>query len=199
MIESVVIKEVLKAFITLFVIMDPIGVLPIFLGLVKGVPQETVKTQVRNAIFVTSILVIIFIFAGLKVFNFFNIDLTDIRIAGGLILLILGIFYVLGIGINFRGDGNDISVPIGTPLLVGPGVITTLIILVGETGMLNTLVASVLAVFVTFLILNSGSRIYAILGNQWTEIISRIMGIVLAAIAVGYIKEGVIDILIKVI
>ena len=195
MISEIMIKEVIQSFILLFVIMDPIGVLPIFLGLVKGMPKKVIKKQVGNAVFVACILMVIFILFGIKVLEFFQIGVVDIKIAGGIILLILGILYVIGAGINYTKDGNDISVPIGTPLLVGPGTITTLIILVGTNGILVTLIAAMLAITVTAIILGSSSGIYKILGKQWTNVISRIMGIILSALAVSFIKDGVVEIL----
>tara|TARA_Y100000310_G_scaffold264852_1_gene275642 strand:+ start:173 stop:778 length:606 start_codon:yes stop_codon:yes gene_type:complete len=189
-------KEVLKAFITLFVIMDPIGVIPIFLGLVKGMPEKVVEKQIKNAILVTIVVMGAFIFLGVGILDFFNIDIVSFKIAGGIILLLLGIFYVLGLELRSKSEeGYDITVPIGVPLLVGPGVITTVIILVGTVGTTVTLIAGALSILVTVIILYSSKYIFKILGAQWTNIISRIMGIILAAIAVDFMRQGIVQIL----
>ena len=188
-------KEVLKAFITLFVIMDPIGVIPIFLGLVKGMPEKVVEKQIKNAILVTIVVMGAFIFLGVGILDFFNIDIVSFKIAGGIILLLLGIFYVLGLELRSKSEeGYDITVPIGVPLLVGPGVITTVIILVGTVGTTVTLIAGALSILVTVIILYSSKYIFKILGAQWTNIISRIMGIILAAIAVDFMRQGIVQI-----
>ena len=193
---EIMVKEVLKAFITLFVIMDPIGVIPVFLGLVKGMPEKIVEKQIRNAVVVTIVVMVAFIFFGLEVLNFFNIDIVSFKIAGGIILLILGIFYVLGLELRSKNEEkNDISIPIGVPLLVGPGTITTVIILVGTVGTVVTLIAGGLAILVTLIILYLSKSIYKILGAHWTNIISRIMGIILAAIAVEFMRQGIVQIL----
>jgi len=88
-----------------------------------------------------------------------------------------------------------LSIPIGTPLLTGPGVITTTIILVKENGTFVTVIAAFLALLATWIILLNSARLYKILGEHWSNIISRVMGIVLAAIAVNLITEGVLNII----
>lgn len=190
------IEEVLKSFITLFVIMDPVGNIPILLGLVKGMPTSVIKRQINNAFVVASVILALFLFFGIKILDLFGIDLTSFRIAGGMILLLLGIFYVLDIENKHRKESSaDLSVPIGTPLLVGPGTITTTIILVESYGLWTTLIAAVFALAAGFIVFNYAAKFYKILGRHWTGVISRVMGIILAAIAVEFIRVGVIDIL----
>src|SRR3989338_5474031 len=148
------IKEVLKSFITIFVVMDSIGNIPFFLEVVKGMPKKVVRKQLNMAITVASVIMALFLFFGSGVLEIFNIDLNSFRIAGGIILLIFGISYVFGIHHKERREsGYDISVPIGTPLLVGPGVITTIIILTQVNGVLVTLLASVLSILSALIVL----------------------------------------------
>ena len=185
-----------EAFIALFVIMDPIGNLPIFINLTKGMPIKEVKRNVDRSIFVAGVLLFIFLFFGLQVFDFFGIDLDSFQIAGGIVLLIIGILYVFGASLKYVNlHENDLSVPVGTPLLTGPGVITTTIILVKENGTLVTVIAAFLTLLATWIILMNSSRLYKILGEHWANAISRIMGIILAAIAVRFITEGVLNII----
>ncbi|MBI1934979.1 MarC family protein [Candidatus Woesearchaeota archaeon] len=188
-------ENVLEAFITLFVIMDPVGNLPIFTSMTKGMPAIEVKRNVNRSVFVAGILLFVFLFLGIRIFDFFNIDLNSFQIAGGIVLLVLGIMYVLGIQYHFsKKAGNDLSVPFGTPLLTGPGVITTAIILVKEHGPYISAAAAFLTLLATWLILTNGYRLYKILGEQWTNVISRVMGIILAAVAVEFIAKGIISI-----
>src|SRR3989344_1020639 len=181
-------EGLLEAFIALFVIMDPIGNLPILISLTKGMPIKEIKRNVDGSVFVAGVLLFIFLFFGVQVFNFFGIDLDSFQIAGGIILLIMGILYVFGTSLKYvKSHGFNLSVPVGTPLLTGPGVITITIILVKESGILVTVIAAFLTLLATWIILINSSRLYKILGEQWTSAISRIMGIILAAVAVQFI------------
>jgi len=189
-------EGILEAFVTLFVIMDPVGNLPIFISLTKGMPISEVRRNVERAVFVAGVLLFVFLFLGLKIFEFFGINLDSFQIAGGIILLIIGILYVFGTSLKYvKHHGTDLSIPIGTPLLTGPGVITTTIILVKENGTFVTVIAAFLALLATWIILLNSARLYKILGEHWSNIISRVMGIVLAAIAVNLITEGVLNII----
>jgi len=193
-------ENLLEAFITLFVIMDPIGNLPLFTSMTKGMPLLEIKKNVNHSVVVAGVLLFVFLFLGLRIFDFFSIDLNSFQIAGGIVLLILGVIYVLGISQQIsKRKGNDLSVPLGTPLLTGPGVITTTIILVKENGTMTTVIAAVLTLAATWLILANGYRIYRILGEHWTNVISRVMGIILAAIAVEFITKGILSIIVPLI
>ena len=189
-------KEVLEAFIALFVIMDPVGNLPIFISLTKGMPAKEIKINAKRSIIVASVIFFVFLFMGTRIFGFFMIDFSSFQIAGGLILLVIGMLYVLGLSSNMaKAHGNDLSVPIGTPLLTGPGTITTTIILANQKGIIITFIAGIAALCLTWAVLMNATRIYKFLGEHWTNVVSRIMGIILAAIAIKFIKEGIIAIL----
>ena len=189
------INEVLKSFITIFVVMDSIGNIPFFLEIVKGMPKNVVRKQLNMAITVAAVLMALFLFFGSQVLKLFSIDINSFRIAGGIILLIFGIHYVFGIHQKQRREnGYDISVPIGTPLLVSPGVITTIIILTQINGVIITLLASVLSILSALIILRFSARFYTLLGKHWTNVVSRVMGIMLASIAVEFIRVGITEI-----
>ncbi|MBI2659782.1 MarC family protein [Candidatus Woesearchaeota archaeon] len=188
-------KQVIETFIALFVIMDPIGNLPIIINLTKGMPAKEVRKSIDRSIFVAGVLLFVFLFLGLRIFGFFRIDLDSFQIAGGIVLLIIGILYVFGTSMKYvKHHGNDLSVPIGTPLLTGPGVITTTIILVRENGTLVTVIAAFLTLLATYVILINAAKLYKFLGEHWTNVISRVMGIILAAIAIKFITGSVLNI-----
>ncbi|MBS3113616.1 MarC family protein [Candidatus Woesearchaeota archaeon] len=189
-------EGLLEAFIALFVIMDPIGNLTLFINLTKGMPLKEIKRNIDRSVFVAGVLLFIFLFFGLQVFDLFGIDLDSFQIAGGIVLLIMGILYVFGASLKYvKSHGFDLSVPVGTPLLTGPGVITITIILVKERGILVTVIAAFLTLLATWIILMYSSKLYKILGAHWTDVISRVMGIILAAIAIKFITGGVLNII----
>jgi len=193
-------EGILEAFVTLFVIMDPLGSLPLFMSLTKGMPTKEIRRNVDKAVFVAAVLLFIFLFLGLKIFEFFGINLDSFQIAGGIILLIIGILYVFGTSLKYvKHHGTDLSIPIGTPLLTGPGAITTIIILVKQDGTLVTVIAAFLTLLATWIILLNSARLYKILGEHWSNVISRVMGIILAAVAVRFITEGVMHVVGQVI
>ena len=188
-------EQIIETFIALFVVMDPIGNLPIVINLTKGMPAKEVRKNIDRSVFVAGVLLYAFLFLGLRIFGLFRINLDSFQIAGGIILLIIGILYVFGTSMKYvRHHSNDLSVPIGTPLLTGPGVIATTMILVKENGTVVTVTAAFLTLLATYVILINAAKLYKILGEHWTNVISRVMGIILAAIAVKFITEGVLNI-----
>ncbi|MBW2980058.1 MarC family protein [Candidatus Woesearchaeota archaeon] len=189
--------EVLKAFITLFVIMDPFAAVPMFLGLTKGLPRREVKENVINAISVAAAVLFLFLFFGLSILNLFNIGVNSFIIAGGIVLLILGIQAVLGI--KFRkervADYDVASVPLGTPLITGPGVITAVMIIVNEFGYAVAMVAAVASLLLMWSFLFFSSKIHKAIGEHWSRVLSRVMGLLVSAIAVEFIRRGMNGIL----
>src|SRR3989344_5224440 len=144
-------KDIIEAFIVLFVVMDQIGNLPLFMSLTKGMPIKEIKKNANKSVFVAGVLLFVFLFLGIKIFNFFGINLNSFQIAGGIILLAMGILYAFGTSLKFvKSHGADLSVPVGTPLLTGPGVITTTIILVKESGTFVTVIAALLTLLATW-------------------------------------------------
>jgi multiple antibiotic resistance protein len=188
-------QEILKAFITLFVIINPIGNLTVFIGLSKGMHAERRKKIVNEILFVASILLFAFLFFGMYIFDFFGIGLDTFQIGGGIILLIIAISYLLDIHTGIHKHKDISAVPMGTPLLIGPGTITSTLILVNEFGVLITFIAAVFALLAVWLILRFSGRIYRLIGAHWAMVASRIMGLVLAAISVEFIKTGVISVI----
>lgn len=180
--------------------MDAIGVLPMFLLLSEKMPKNQRVKAADRTIFVATCLMLVFIFAGLSVLEYFGITLGSFQVAGGLILFILGVKIILGM--RFSSTEKDhidkyefSAVPMATPLIVGPGTITTLIILVGSYGYGVVLLASFANLFLMWIVFRNASRIYKILGHQGTQVISRLMGIVFTALAVEFVKDGILKLL----
>ncbi len=188
-----------QAFLTLFAIFDPIGILPIILSLTESFPEEVRKKIINTSCLASLGILLAFAYAGTYLFQLFDITLIDFKVVGGLILLIFSIRYVLGREIDkfLPGAGEDIAVfPLATPLLAGPGSISVVIILVNPPfGPLTTLLAIVLNVLFAWVILRVGIRLYKLLGKQGSSAISRIMGLIIGAIAFKLIREGMSEVI----
>jgi len=186
--------ELLKATVALFVIVDPLGPVPIFANLTKGMnPQEKLRIF-RTAAIVGSVLLAVFALVGQELLALFSITLPSFQIAGGLVLLLLSIEII------FRGERVDkLAVasaeetavfPIAFPLLVGPGAITLTMISLQSNGLVISLVAIVLVMFLSWIVLRLTDRIYKLLGRTGAAVIARLMALFIAAIAIQYVLTG---------
>ena len=186
------ITEIIKAFVLMFAVMDPFGTLPIFINLNKGVTNKELKHRAYRAIKYASVLLLVFLFFGKKILEFFSISVSSFSIAGGIVILIFGLKLVLDFSLD-RGKRitEEIKVvPIAMPLIAGPGVFVAAILLVTTYGYLIAIIAALLSLFFTWLILRSASLIMRILGGQGEEIISRIMGLILMGMAIEIIRNA---------
>ena len=187
--------DLLKATVALFVIVDPLGPVPIFAGLTKPMSLDDKRKVFRTAAIVGAILLAVFALVGQEVLLLFGISLQSFQIAGGLVLLLLSIEII------FRGERFDklalVSAeetavfPIAFPLLVGPGAITLTMISIQSSGIMVALLAIVIVMFVSWVVLRQTDRIYRILGRTGAAVIARIMSLFIAAIAVQYVLAGI--------
>jgi multiple antibiotic resistance protein len=187
--------DLLRATIALFVIVDPLGPVPIFAGLTKGMNLVDKRRVFRIAAIVGAVLLAAFALVGQEVLLLFGISLQSFQIAGGLVLLLLSIEII------FRGERFDklalasleetAVFPIAFPLLVGPGAITLTMISIQSSGLAVALVAIVLVMFVSWVVLRMSDRIYSLLGRTGAAVIARIMALFIAAIAVQYVLAGI--------
>jgi len=186
----------MHAFVTLLVIMDPFGGLPVFMTLTKDYSEERAKHSAHRAIRVSLILLTIFVFIGEGVLAFFGISIFSFQVGGGLILLLLGLLYVLNISIGDDKDySKDIVIPMATPLIAGPGAITAIILLVSQYGFWVPLVAMLVNLLIFWAAMYYARYIKQFIGEQGLEIMSRIMGLLLVALAIEMIRTAWTDLL----
>ena len=186
----------MTAFVTLLVIMDPFGGLPVFMTLTKDYPEDRAKRSAHRATRVSLILLTIFVFVGEGVLDFFGISMFSFQVGGGLILLALGLLYVLGVTLGDDKDySKDIVIPMATPLIAGPGAITAIIILVSKYGYWIPLLAMLLNLLIFWVAMYYARYIKKYLGEQGLEIMSRVMGLLLVALAIEMIRSAWIDLL----
>ncbi len=184
------------AFVTLLVIMDPFGGLPVFMTLTRDYSEDRAKRSAHRAIRVSFILLTIFVFVGEGVLEFFGISMFSFQVGGGLILLILGLLYVMDISFGDDKDySKDIVIPMATPLIAGPGAITAIIILVSQYGFWVPLLAMLLNLLIFWAAMYYARYIKKFLGEQGLEIMSRVMGLLLVALAIEMIRSAWVELL----
>jgi multiple antibiotic resistance protein len=185
--------ELGKAIIALFIIVDPFGNIPIFIGLTQNVPDAQRKRVYNTATLVGFILLLVFAFTGQEILNIFGLSIYSFEVAGGILLLIIAIRILIS-GVRDSTETSPESlgaVPIAMPLLVGPGAITTTIFNIQAYGTISAILAVLVVLSLTWVILRFINRIYKFLGKTGSIVISRVMALFIAAIAVQYILTGV--------
>lgn len=182
----------LNVFLAIFIVMDALGNLPIFLHFMRRCSDKERVNCARETAVIAGIVLFIFLFFGITILNYFNIDINSFKIAGGIVLLILGLKFVLGLKLlEERAKSYQAAVvPLATPIITGPGVITTVILTTSQYGLLVTAIASVANLFITYLVLRNSHLLFKLLGKQGSDVVSRMMGLILAAIAITFIKQG---------
>jgi multiple antibiotic resistance protein len=188
----------LQSTVTLLIILDPFGLLPLVVGMTRQMSDTGRRTMMTQAVLAGMALLLVFTFGGNKVLGLFGVTTNDLRISGGILLLVIALSVVLKghASSEMETDSTFGIVPIASPLLAGPGSITATIILVGSVGLLLTTLAVVIAFMITWVVLRSTTLVYRILGRSGSDVIARVMGILLAAIAVVYIRDGIFGILV---
>ncbi len=186
-----------RAVIALFIVVDPFGNIPIFMSLTEKLPGKQERKVYNTATFVAFILLLIFAFTGQEIFMLFGISLSSFEIAGGILLLIISIRILItgSMHENVESPESIGAVPIAMPLLVGPGAITTTILNLQTFGTIVTVLSVTAVLAVTWVILRFIDRLYGFLGKTGATIIARVMALLIAAIAVQYIVNGITAIL----
>ncbi len=193
------IEAFIKSAIALFIIMDPFASLPVFISLTK---HQTDAQKLKSAITATAIATVVlasFVLIGPWLMEAMAISMSAFTIAGGLLLLITAITSFFGIEFSSEKQNEqhmDIKiVVVAVPLLTGPGSMTTAVILANQYGLITAFSAIALVVFAIFIVLSLSRQISAIAGERGIEISSKIFSILLAAIAVEFVKNGIFEVL----
>ena len=188
--------RVALALVPLLIAIDPAASVTVYLTLMEGVDAEARRKVLRDA-FLTSIAVGVgFMFLGAVVFKLLGIDRADFQIGGGLILLVLSLAdLLLGDRAKRHRDEFVGVVPLGTPLIVGPAVLTALTLLQGEYGRLATVTALLAALTVTAVSLMMSGWMKRVIGTAGLKAVSKIISILLAGFGVHLVRMGIIDIL----
>ncbi len=180
------------AFIPLFVATDIGGIVPIFLSLTKGLSENERRSVGGQALLTAFIISLLFIAIGRWVFQLLGISVADFQIAGGILLLVLAVGEMLHFGVKEGLPNVHVGpVPLGTPLIAGPAVLTSLIILIPLYGYRLTLSALAVNLLLLALALSQSRRLVRWFGDNGLRATSQVISLFLAAIAVSMIRRGV--------
>ena len=183
-------KEILTTFMVLFAVIDNVGNIPIIIDLRK----KAGHIQSGKASVIAGAIMIVFLFLGESILTLIGIDVHSFAIAGAFILFFIALEMILGITLYKQEEGANMNAsvfPLAFPLIAGPGSLTTLLSLKSEFNTENIIIAVVVNVLVIFLVLKTSSRIERMIGQNGINIIRKVFGVVLLAIAVKLFTSNI--------
>lgn len=187
-------QELLNAAIVFLAIMDPFSSLPVFLSITRKFSAEQKAGAANQAAVVALIPVIAFAAFGAAILSFMGISMSSFKVAGGVVLGLLGLQLVLAPK-SEETDSNDYktaAVIVAVPLITGPAVITSAVLFSSQIGVLETVAAAVMALAVVWAVLRSSNVFNKLLGEQGIAVASKLMGLLLVAMAVEMIRKGLL-------
>jgi multiple antibiotic resistance protein len=193
---DVFVEHLIRSTIALFVVMDPIGCVPLFIAMTQKMETKERVTVTKTAVITAAALLIVFAVAGTQILSIFGVTIASFMVAGGVLLFIVAIELLTHGEWRFGSAGSQGEsgvVPLAFPLLAGPGAITAVIISFQTSGILVTALSIAIVIGITALILRYVDRIYRVLGRRGSVIVTRVFAVFIAAIAVQFIVEGARD------
>lgn len=202
-----VLEFALLALTSIFFLVDPFAVIPLFLAVTSDAPAAERSRIARRSALTCAIILGAFALAGSLIFKLFGITLPAFKIAGGIILLQIGIDMLQAKQSGQRSTPEEAQegsakedasiIPLGMPMLAGPGAISTVMVLIGESHTMwrrGVVFAAILVTsFAAYLVLAGAGRVRSYMGETGVRILSRLMGLLLVALAVQFMANGLID------
>ena len=187
-------SDFLLAFIPVFIAIDVVGILPIFMSLVDGIEKPR-KTKIINQSVITALSVSIgFLALGKFVFSVLGIEIYDFKMAGGLLLLVFAINDLLFSEKGKRTATQTMGVvPLGIPLVVGPAVLTSIIVTVDTYGYIPTITSLAVNLVIVWIVFLKSNFIYRLMGEGGSKAFAKVASLLLAAIAVMMVRRGFMD------
>ena len=187
-------KEFLLSFIPIFIAMDALGVLPLFISFTEHLSLRDKRKILTQSIITAFLIGIVFLFLGNWIFKILGVLVSDFKIAGGMVLLAISLRDILQFERGHKLPTDTMgAVPIGTPLITGPAVLTTMIILLDTHGLPITVFSFVINLLISFIVFSYATTISRFLGKAGSKAFSKIASLLLAAIAVMMIRKGIIE------
>ncbi len=183
-------KEIFTVTMILFAVIDIVGNIPIIISLQKKVGH----IQSEKAAVIAGIIMIVFLFLGVSILNLIGIDVNSFAVAGAFILFFLALEMILGISLYKEDETNAVTAsvfPLAFPLIAGPGSLTSILSLRAEFATINIAIAIVVNIILMYIVLKTSSKIEKLIGENGINIIRKIFGVVLLAIAVKLFATNV--------
>jgi multiple antibiotic resistance protein len=193
-ISSTFLADLIRSTIALFVVIDPIGSVPVFIALTQKMDRAERASVTKTAIITAAGLLFVFAVAGTQILSVFSVTIYSFMMAGGILLFIVAIELLTHGEWRFAGAGGlDESgvVPLAFPLLAGPGAITAVMISFQTSGLIVTALSIVIVIGISYIVLRYIEKIYRVLGRRGSIIVTRVFAVLIAAIAVQFIVDGV--------
>jgi multiple antibiotic resistance protein len=197
--------HIVSAFVTLFVVIDPVGVAVVAGGLTHGMSREARRSIAWRGVVIATAILILFAFGGEWLLRALGIALPALRVAGGLLLFLLSVDMVFARPSGIRNptgpeqaeanQRNDIAVfPLAFPLLAGPGAMTSVVLLMARAGgpanMAGVIAALIVVLGLALLVLRFTDRVTGLLGLTGANVVGRVSGVILAALAAQFVLDG---------
>jgi len=194
----------LTSFVALFIIIDPIGLTPVFIAITQGMDDSLRRKVALRSVLVSAFVISLFIVGGETVLGFIGISMPAFRIAGGILLFLTALDMLFQRRSKRRENQteqelvDDPSVfPLAIPLIIGPGAIATVILIAGAkpglVGIASTVFITALVLLTVFVFFSAASRIEKLLGKTGIDVLTRLLGMLLAALSVQFVIEGLFE------
>jgi len=189
------VKDFVVAFVTLFVAVDALAILPLFVTLTEDLSPRERRRIIVQSVVTATVVAIVFVFFARKVFDLIGIHVYDFMVAGGVLLFAIALLDLVS-GRKFARQVETVgAVPIGIPLVVGPAVLTSSLILVDVAGIAPTLAAIVLNIAIAGAVFLAADLFTRLLGQAGSRAVSKVASLILAAFAIMMIRRGIVAII----
>jgi len=191
---SGVIDDFLRVLAALLIVLDPLGPMPVIVSISANLSPRETRGLIYKVVGGATILLLFFTVTGTYVLAFFGVTIDHLRIGGGLLLLLIALRLVMEgrLSHSREEEYKAAVVPLISPLLVGPGSITAAVVLARIHGVGLTALAGLAAMLITLALFLTSKLIHRLIGSSGADLVSRVMGVMIAAIAVSYISAGVL-------
>lgn len=184
-------NSLLLSFIPLFIAFDALGVVPIFMSLTEGLDKQQKRKLVTDATLTALAVSLVFLIGGRFIFTFLGITEDDFRVGGGIVLLVLAVNDLLFSHSTQRDPESTIGiVPIGIPLIIGPAVLTTILIVVDSYGYIATIISLLANLFIVWMVFRHSDIITRVMGKAGSKAFAKVASLFMAAIAIMMIRVG---------
>jgi multiple antibiotic resistance protein len=195
---KLLLPSIAQAAVTLFIIMDPLGGVPIFAALLRGQTPEERRRNINVGVAVAALILLLFATVGRRVLALFEVGLPELMVAGGAMLVIIGLNEVFGFLTAASGYRENLGiVPMACPLLAGPGAIVTVMLVIQRNQFPGNYVVALASIAIAmgaaWLVVRSTDGLMALLGERGAQVLAKLMGILATAIGTHFILQGLAD------